>query len=60
MVRRVDRNEEGGCNLVQKVFGFCAASIDITVRSLAENARDEGGYSRWVLLDTLEINGADH
>ena len=38
MVRRVDRNEEGGCNLVQKVFGFCAASIDISVRSLAENA----------------------
>ena len=25
---------------------------DISVTSLAENARDEGGYSRFVLLDT--------
>ena len=34
--------------------------VDISVTSLAENARDGGGYSRFVLLDTrLDKDVAD-
>ena len=31
---------------------------DISITSFAENARDEGGYGRFVLLDTLRGKGA--